>query len=504
MYVSTLTHAHIGARPVGMFAGMGVMGAMIGSGRTSGWHAGTGPAGVNLGGPAVSRVMQEPGKAACGAASTVKGGEDGAEPFFMEGCGCGGGSGCGDEGAAAGPPGSAEPKGGLAGPAAVASAPPGQGSFSQNFDDEPPISAGPGTGIIWLTAGPPSCTPQDPSECALYAVLWSFDTDKGWVYPQENETVWGMGVAQPAINAGGRYVAYVMNLTAAGSTAWSALAVRDNRSSTRYVDTASGGTLLPQFPNFYSSGRLLFHRASQLDGVTMGTLYSVEGNAGYTSLSTEAHLGPDGAAWPERGFQDANTHAGPAYAGAVPGERMIVSHGRKTVGAEVNPQVHTLDGSTMQEFRVDDEHRSCQHPAWNVTGDRILCTMHEPTARASGRSHRLLFGYRWDGSEWGAEGSPLVAAIEPARVPGMAAAEDAGGCELVTYKYGEFCLSDDYVVFTMYCSTGGAITASRVMLVRLSDQARWDITERVEGHMGVDPGSWQGVYSTCSRTGVDS
>lgn len=97
MYVSTLTQAHLGARPVGMFAGMGVMGAMIGSGRTAGWNAGAGPAGMNLGGPAVSRVLPEQqGVAACGAASKATGGKDGAEPFYMEGCGCGGvcGAGC--------------------------------------------------------------------------------------------------------------------------------------------------------------------------------------------------------------------------------------------------------------------------------------------------------------------------------------------------------------------------------------------------------------------------
>lgn len=94
MYVSTLAHAHIGARPVGVFAGMGVMGAMIGSGRAAGWQAGSGPPGGSLGGSAVSRVLPEQqGAAACGAKSTAKGGKDGAEPFNIEGCGCGGGCG---------------------------------------------------------------------------------------------------------------------------------------------------------------------------------------------------------------------------------------------------------------------------------------------------------------------------------------------------------------------------------------------------------------------------
>ncbi len=86
-------------------------------------------------------------------------------------------------------------------------------------------------------------------------------------------------------------------------------------------------------------------------------------------------------------------------------------------------------------------------------------------------------------------------------VPGLAPADRPGGCEWVTYKYGEFCLSDDYVVFTMYCSTDGVISGSRVMLVRLSDQTRWDITSWVESHVGVSEGSWQGVYSTCSGAG---
>lgn len=97
MIAPTLSHSHIGARPSGLFAGMGVMGAMVGAARARGWQAGMGPAGVGVGGGAVSRVAQEPGTAACGAQSKAKGGKDGAEPFFMEGCGCGGECGAREE-----------------------------------------------------------------------------------------------------------------------------------------------------------------------------------------------------------------------------------------------------------------------------------------------------------------------------------------------------------------------------------------------------------------------
>lgn len=499
MVVSPFLHAHNREPLVGLSPGMGGLNARLGWEPMSGRGPGEGPPGFSGGASAIGRVLPaEPGMAACGAASVAKGGRDGGEPLNIEGCGCGG------DCAEPGPAGSGESAAVLSGPEAFTVTGPGSGHFGQLLDGELPMNTGPGMGIIWLTAGS-SCNAQDGAECALYAVLWNFTTGEGWVYPQENFSGWGLGVAQPAVNAGERYVAYVMTRTSMGAAPWSALSVRDNlKSSTQIADSQSGGKLVPQFPNFYSSGRLLFHRASEIDGVTMGTLYSADRDPDYATPSVKARLGPDSDRWRERGFQDANTHASPAYGGAVPGERMIVTHGRNAAEAEVNPQVHTLDGSTMQEFRVGGEFESCQHPAWNITGDRILCTRQAESVKIDKQQHRLLFGYHWEGSEWGPEGTPLVAGIRPADVPGLAPADRAGGCELVTYKYGEFCLSDDYVVYTMYCSTGEVITGSRVMLVRLSDQTRWDITEFVERHMGVEPGDWQGVYSTCSGVGPNS
>ncbi len=82
----------------GFFAGAARPGANLGAGRPAGFLPGVASARL-VAGLARAVPLRDAGVAGCGATSTVGGGRDGGEPFYLEGCGCGGACGGGADAA---------------------------------------------------------------------------------------------------------------------------------------------------------------------------------------------------------------------------------------------------------------------------------------------------------------------------------------------------------------------------------------------------------------------
>ena len=175
-----------------------------------------------------------------------------------------------------------------------------------------------------------------------------------------------------------------------------------------------------------------------------------------------------------------------------------------------------MDGSGVQEFELGDapDFSSCHHPAWNRWGDRIICTRHyKAETRLSGDTEynlRMLYEFLPSTlGNWTSPSGHLFSPLSPndlhERWPDI---YPTSSKKLIyTYKFAEWCGSDDFVVATLFVSREDqTILCSRVLLIRiaengvtLDDPEYHDLTSRVEDTLSLERGVVQGVYSTCSR-----
>lgn len=171
------------------------------------------------------------------------------------------------------------------------------------------------------------------------------------------------------------------------------------------------------------------------------------------------------------------------------------------------PVVSDIDGAANEAFVLGtnvtgEPIRECHHPAWSVSGARILCMAHrEPSRRSQKTQARALYSYAFDqrSGKWLQESThPL---FDP---PGNTELRDnlpsfrGQACDMLTYKFAEWCGTDRFVVMTMFCSTGETVTASRVVIGDLSDGRLYDLTTHIESHFPSPRAvSTRAIYATC-------
>jgi hypothetical protein len=267
----------------------------------------------------------------------------------------------------------------------------------------------------------------------------------------------------------------------------------------------------PQFPNWYADDVLLFTTKDEEDGTLWGFFYPD------SAKNTVGLLGRRGLARTDGSFKDPNTHDDT--------NRIVTWSGD---GSAATPLVHDIWGGHEEEFELGDksngdELKACHHPAWGPDGDRVLCTSMGGTESGE-PAWRWLYQFAWDGSRWSNDGRVFV---PPGEVDMNAYADgvfpeyaegDDETCQVYVYKFAEWCLSNDYVIATLYCSNSHyndtfPILMSRVVLIHFTEDASpagrivddiWDLTAVVEYDEGVGRGSYHGVFGTCSATSKDA
>lgn len=279
----------------------------------------------------------------------------------------------------------------------------------------------------------------------------------------------------------------------------------------------------PQFPNWYTDDVLLYH-AGEAEHCT---LYSSEllycrPPRLYFSTST-ALLGSDSSTSTMTSFADANTSQSEGSRGVGSGpQKNIATFGvSDTHGTEEAPRVHarrawpaTLTEVATEEFDLGTNDagapiRECHHPAWSVSGESILCTNHrpaEPYPRGAESDSRLLYMYSRTGSTWsGAElvFTPLTPDDLSTDFGSLFPMEGDPSCQIYTYKYAEWCGTDNYIVATVFCSDDdyveeNPIFSSRVFLIQRSPLIYIDLTRFIEQELGLSVGEMHGIYSTCA------
>lgn len=379
-----------------------------------------------------------------------------------------------------------------------------------------------------------SCNADNDSNCNLYRVrlrLWA-DT----VVPLEIEQIIAstgegdarQGVVQPAVSPSGNRLAFI---------------VRDTDSSTLYtVDMETGGVGIPdwgvshsrpQFPNWYGEETFLYHKGDR-DECTLYSNEIVGEDMGWLLFSSRrALLGSDASVSRETSFADANTNraAEPGSLTSGPPKSVTTFGVSTTHGTREAPRVHALSPWPLSSTEVATEEFvlgrnlagapifECHHPAWNVSGDSILCTAHDPTERypatsglpeaARDRRSRLLYMFTKSGLHWSGADVPFTPLFPVELNTNFGDRFPLAGspsCHIYTYKYAEWCGTDDYIVATLFCSSDyleDPIFSSRVFLIRRSDDKPqyYDITRMIELELGLSAGELHGIYSTCSRVG---
>ena len=81
---------------------------------------------------------------------------------------------------------------------------------------------------------------------------------------------------------------------------------------------------------------------------------------------------------------------------------------------------------------------------------------------------------------------------------------ESAGCTVLSYKYAQYCDSNDWIVTTLYCSKegnasgrGAVIGASRVLLIGTKPVRYLDVTGMVEASQGVKAGTLSSFTGTC-------
>lgn len=348
-----------------------------------------------------------------------------------------------------------------------------------------------------------SCDSTHQGTCGLYRVRWNLRLGVSVSVTRLAEASGGRGWVQPAVSPGGRRLAYIGRTFNPGDrdpTDGELFVGNPLRSTPVSVDSGTGSPDRPQFPNWYSSDDLLYHKTDSGVGSTLWL-------ANLSSGSRTALLGPGGAYSTSGSYQDANT---------APDGVRIATFGELSDG-NARPQTNEYDGGDYQEtpaFTAEYDGRrvsACHHPAWNKSGDRILCTNQSNFEELTDGSHqRLLYAYQWDGSAWLADGAVFEPPSEVELAEFLPKGSDSRSFERYTYKYAEWCVSDDYLIATLFGDDGGdsdefSVVSSRVVLIKVGRSTRavlgmWDITRAVEDAEGYSEGELRSVFATCAGT----
>lgn len=374
-------------------------------------------------------------------------------------------------------------------------------------------ASSPKTVDIYLSAGEhrpdpetsyESCDSSHQGTCNLYRVRWNLRVGVAVSVTRLVEASGGRGWVQPAVSPGGRRLAYIGRTFNPGDRYpidGELFVGNPLRGTPVSVDSGTGSPDRPQFPNWYTNDDVLYHKT---DTSEVSTLWLAKLSSG----SRTALLGPGGTYATSGSYQDANT---------APDGVRIATFGELSDG-NARPQTNEYDGGDYQEtptfgaeYGSGATIRSCHHPAWNWSGDRILCTNQSDFEELNdGSEQRLLYAYQWDGSAWVADGAVFEPPPEADLAAFLPKGSDTGTFARYTYKYAEWCVSDDYVIATLFADNGESseefsVVSSRVVVIKVGRSTRavlgmWDITDAVEYAEGYSEGELRSVFATCAAT----
>ena len=164
--------------------------------------------------------------------------------------------------------------------------------------------------------------------------------------------------------------------------------------------------------------------------------------------------------------------------------------------------------SSGWEMGAGDRIVECHHPAFNPSGDRVMCHAHSkevPFSDVVGGTPptaKLSYVYE-EGSAGDVWGNPVLpfdpgtpSRLEAALGAGMPAS-DCG--HVYSFKQAQFCGSDDYVITTIFCrgTEDGPINHSRVVIARREPLKIWDVTALIEDLLGEAQGTLAAQSGTC-------
>lgn len=418
-------------------------------------------------------------------------------------------------------------------------------------------ASGPAGYTTWDPSAYSGCNRDDPRSCSIWRVRvrpghstatavervvsasTSFGGRAGSI--QEIRT----GASMPALSPDGRYLAYrrrnysdIDTFYPQAGDAESAVVVRDLRHGTeRVVDSSSHRSDALRFPEFFDDGRLLYSRGTeQKGGAVGGTTYAVDvdwrtGTAG----SPMALLGAESGTLPETAFDNPRVRPATGLASASSLHRKLVSFGRNDKprracgpAPQAMPRVHDAAGAPSSFECFDPQMpggpdiRSCQHPQWSLDGRAIYCWLNDPTTRLGqpGEDIYLQTTHRYELSgsggayDWALStdqrafrefNASELAALFPLFPAGTIKKGSSPDCKFTIYKHTGECGSSNFLILTLFCADKwynqynehSDLFVSRVMLIRKDPIAYWDVTGMIEEREGYNPGSLQGVYSTC-------
>lgn len=264
----------------------------------------------------------------------------------------------------------------------------------------------------------------------------------------------------------------------------------------------------PEWPAWLGSQTLLFDaKTGDAGDVELKTVYSMAvANLGAPGAPVKRFgAGVDSAT----GLQDVNLRVTSTGADAV-------TFGPSGDGKSFNLDIRSLDGSGRPlTDRVvvprgvtasGKELQACHHPAWSPSGTSVLCMAHRPAEVVGDLDTKLLYRYARDGSGAWVNAGRVFEPLTPAAAGLDVAGElsKAAGCVNLTYKFAEYCKSDEWVISTLYCSRGaspsghGAIAgASRVVLIHTNPVEYVDLTRLVERERGLEAGALTSFTGTC-------
>ncbi len=321
----------------------------------------------------------------------------------------------------------------------------------------------------------------------------------------------GSGIAEPAVSPDGTRVAWLER----GGTGVQLWAKAFTESGSHLVvksgkEKNGGSGLKPEWPAWVSNDTLVFSsKTGSEDGTEQKTVFSVAVSDLAKPGEPKARAGSGVSGW--SGVQDPAVFTGTSGTqmvtfGPVPGgsdEAYQLS--LAPIDASGKPTAAPLaiaSGKNAAGKNIE----GCHHPAWNASGDQILCMVHRPSEGVGGMSTKLLYTYARDAAgAWSLAGR----AFEPVtpEAAGLSVASqlsESAGCTVLSYKYAQYCDSNDWIVTTLYCSKegnasgrGAVIGASRVLLIGTKPVRYLDVTGMVEASQGVKAGTLSSFTGTC-------
>ena len=372
---------------------------------------------------------------------------------------------------------------------------------------------------IVLTAGPSGgkggCDPSDQTACDLVRVR----VNLGATTPTEVVTLvraadvgeTGSGPGEQAVSPDGTAMVWLERVGHSSQLWGRKFTEAKNHLLVKSGPPKEGGAgMRPEWPAWLDGDTLLFDaKTGDANGTEEKTVYTLDAPSLSSPGQPKAVLG--NGITPGLGLEDV------AVFPAADGTAKVVGFGPVDQGGKI---VYPLSLSTLSpegRLKGSDSRpslgknangkdiESCHHPAWNLSGDRILCMVHRPMETIGGIKTRLLYSFAPSGSTWNNVGrtfEPL-----PMETSGLEIAPEmsaAAGCQVITYKYAQYCQSDDYVVASLFCAKegkasgrGAEIGASRIVLVHTNPVSYLDITRLVEKDRQLPVGGLESFTATC-------